>query len=118
MKVVLFCGGLGMRIRDYSDHIPKPMVRSGTPDPLARDEVLRLLRAHRLHPVLGFGADVIKNYFLGYNECLSNDLCSPRRQGVAVAQQRHPRLADHLRRHRDLLQYRPAPQGCREVPGW
>ena len=29
MKVVLFCGGLGMRLRDYSDKIPKPMVEIG-----------------------------------------------------------------------------------------
>jgi hypothetical protein len=26
MKVVLFCGGLGMRLRDYCETIPKPMV--------------------------------------------------------------------------------------------
>jgi len=24
MKVVFFCGGLGMRLRDYSETIPKP----------------------------------------------------------------------------------------------
>ena len=29
MKVVLFCGGQGMRMRDYSDAIPKPMVQIG-----------------------------------------------------------------------------------------
>src|SRR4029450_9760374 len=29
MKVVLFCGGLGMRLRDYSDTIPKPMINIG-----------------------------------------------------------------------------------------
>ena len=29
MKVVLFCGGLGMRLRDVSDSIPKPMVEIG-----------------------------------------------------------------------------------------
>jgi glucose-1-phosphate cytidylyltransferase len=29
MKVVLFCGGFGMRIREYSDSIPKPMVPIG-----------------------------------------------------------------------------------------
>jgi glucose-1-phosphate cytidylyltransferase len=27
MKVVLFCGGQGMRIREFSDSMPKPMVR-------------------------------------------------------------------------------------------
>ena len=30
MKTVLFCGGLGTRIRDYSENIPKPMIRSAT----------------------------------------------------------------------------------------
>ena len=30
MKVVLFCGGLGMRLREYSDTVPKPMVLIGT----------------------------------------------------------------------------------------
>jgi glucose-1-phosphate cytidylyltransferase len=29
MKVVIFCGGLGMRLRDYSENIPKPMVPIG-----------------------------------------------------------------------------------------
>ena len=29
MKVVLFCGGLGTRIRDYSENVPKPMVPVG-----------------------------------------------------------------------------------------
>ena len=74
MKVVLFCGGLGMRIRDYSDHIPKPMVPIGY-----RPILWHVMKyyAHYGHTdfilCLGFGADVIKNYFLGYNECLSND---------------------------------------------
>ena len=26
MRVVLFCGGQGMRLREYSDAIPKPLV--------------------------------------------------------------------------------------------
>ena len=29
MKVVLFCGGLGTRIRDFSENIPKPMIPVG-----------------------------------------------------------------------------------------
>ena len=35
MKVVLFCGGRGTRIRDYSDSIPKPMI------PLGHQPILR-----------------------------------------------------------------------------
>ena len=30
MKVVLFCGGAGMRLRGYADDVPKPMVTIGT----------------------------------------------------------------------------------------
>src|SRR5258708_12918826 len=30
MKVVIFCGGLGMRLRDYKENIPKPSVPIGT----------------------------------------------------------------------------------------
>ncbi|MBD0300757.1 MAG: glucose-1-phosphate cytidylyltransferase, partial [Tolypothrix sp. T3-bin4] len=26
MKVVLFCGGLGTRLREFSENLPKPMV--------------------------------------------------------------------------------------------
>ena len=33
MKVVLFCGGLGLRLRDYSDSVPKPLVNVG-PQPI------------------------------------------------------------------------------------
>ena len=41
MKVVLFCGGLGTRIREYSESIPKPMVPIGHPaDFVASDAVL------------------------------------------------------------------------------
>ncbi|MGH7670269.1 MAG: sugar phosphate nucleotidyltransferase, partial [Gemmatimonadaceae bacterium] len=29
MKVVLFAGGLGTRLRDYDENIPKPMVSLG-----------------------------------------------------------------------------------------
>ncbi len=74
MKVVLFCGGLGMRLREYSETIPKPMVTIGY-----RPILWHLMKyyAHYGHKdfilCLGHGADVIKNYFLNYNECISND---------------------------------------------
>jgi glucose-1-phosphate cytidylyltransferase len=74
MKVVLFCGGQGMRIREYSDEIPKPMVPIGY-----RPILWHVMKyyAHFGHKefilCLGYKADVIKNYFLNYDECLSND---------------------------------------------
>jgi len=74
MKVVLFCGGLGMRLRDYDENLPKPMVTIGY-----RPIIWHLMKyyAHFGHTdfvlCLGHKADVIKRYFLEYDECLSND---------------------------------------------
>ncbi len=74
MKVVLFCGGLGMRLRDYSESIPKPMVPVGY-----RPILWHVMRyyAHFGHKdfvlCLGYKADVIKQYFLNYDETISND---------------------------------------------
>jgi len=74
MKVVLFCGGLGTRLREYSESIPKPMVNIGY-----RPILWHVMRyyAHYGHKdfilCLGYKADIIKKYFLNYDECLSND---------------------------------------------
>lgn len=74
MKVVLFCGGLGMRLREYSENIPKPMVNIGH-----RPILWHLMKyyAHYGHKdfiiCLGYKGDVIKNYFLNYDECISNN---------------------------------------------
>ena len=74
MKVVLFCGGLGLRMREYSDRVPKPMVPIGY-----RPIVWHLMRyyAHFGHTdfvlCLGHQGDVIKRYFLDYSETISND---------------------------------------------
>ncbi len=74
MKVVLFCGGLGTRLREYSETIPKPMVPIGY-----RPIIWHLMKyyAHYGHRefilCLGYRGDLIKQYFLDYDECLSND---------------------------------------------
>ena len=74
MKVVLFCGGFGMRMREFSEAMPKPMVPIGY-----RPILWHVMKyyAHYGHKdfilCLGYKADVIKNYFLEYNECISND---------------------------------------------
>jgi glucose-1-phosphate cytidylyltransferase len=73
MKVVLFCGGLGLRIRD-AESIPKPMVTVGY-----RPILWHVMRyyAHFGHRefilCLGYRGDIIKEYFLAYNEAVSND---------------------------------------------
>jgi glucose-1-phosphate cytidylyltransferase len=74
MKVVLFCGGQGLRMRDFSETIPKPMVKIGY-----RPVIWHVMKyySHYGHKdfilCLGHGADFIKNFFLNYNECISND---------------------------------------------
>src|SRR6266581_3958070 len=74
MKVVLFCGGLGMRLREYSETIPKPMVNIGYRPILWHVMKYYAHHGHREFILcLGYGADVIKNYFLNYSECVSND---------------------------------------------
>jgi glucose-1-phosphate cytidylyltransferase len=74
MKVVLFCGGFGMRMRDGISDLPKPMQPVG-PRPLLW-HIMRYY-AHYGHKdfilCLGYGAHHIKDYFLNYSETASND---------------------------------------------
>lgn len=74
MKVVLFCGGLGMRMRSGADSAPKPMMPIGD-----RPVLWHIMRyyAHYGHKefilCLGYGAQSVKDYFLTYQETASND---------------------------------------------
>ncbi|MFC8597468.1 sugar phosphate nucleotidyltransferase [Isoptericola sp. NPDC057191] len=74
MKVVLFCGGLGMRMRSGPDSLPKPMTPIGS-----RPVLWHIMKyyAHFGHTefilCLGYGASAVKDYFLDYRETHSND---------------------------------------------
>jgi glucose-1-phosphate cytidylyltransferase len=74
MKVVLFCGGAGMRLRGYADDVPKPMVQIGN-----RPILWHLMKYYAHHGAkdfvlcLGYKGSVIKDYFLHYDESVSND---------------------------------------------
>jgi glucose-1-phosphate cytidylyltransferase len=74
MKVVVFCGGAGLRLRGYSDDVPKPMVQIGS-----RPILWHLMKyyAHFGHKdfilCLGYKGNCIKDYFLHYDESVSND---------------------------------------------
>jgi glucose-1-phosphate cytidylyltransferase len=74
MKVVLFCGGMGMRLREYSEKIPKPMVPIGYRPILWNVMKFYASYGHKDFILcLGYQADMIKNYFINYNEYISND---------------------------------------------
>ena len=74
MKVVLFCGGLGMRMRADNQSLPKPMMPIGS-----RPVLWHVMRyyahfgAREFVLCLGYGAEAVKDYFLDYRETASND---------------------------------------------
>ena len=84
MKVVLFCGGLGMRMRDGVTSGPKPMAMIGD-----RPMLWHVMRyyAHFGHTdfvlCLGYGASYVKDFFLNYDETRSNDFVLERGAGKA-----------------------------------
>jgi glucose-1-phosphate cytidylyltransferase len=74
MKVVIFCGGLGLRLREYSENVPKPLV------PIGDAPVMWHLMKYYSHfghkdfiLCLGHKGEAIKRFFLNYNEALSSD---------------------------------------------
>jgi glucose-1-phosphate cytidylyltransferase len=75
LKVVLFCGGLGQRMRDDADSTtPKPLALIGN-----RPLLWHIMRYYAHFGVtdfilcLGYGAEAVKRYFLSYDETVSND---------------------------------------------
>jgi glucose-1-phosphate cytidylyltransferase len=75
MKVVLFCGGMGTRIREYSESIPKPMI------PVGHQPILwHIMNYYSEYGnndfvlCLGYKANTIKDYFLNYNPKMYSDL--------------------------------------------
>ncbi|MDC1382729.1 glucose-1-phosphate cytidylyltransferase [Candidatus Puniceispirillum sp.] len=68
MKVVILCGGYGTRIRDVSEHLPKPMI------PIGRFPILWHIMNHYSSfgfndfiLCLGYKSERIKDFFLNYD---------------------------------------------------
>lgn len=81
MKTVILCGGMGTRIRDVSENIPKPMI------PIGRHPILwHIMKIYGHHGFnefvlcLGYKGEVIKQFFLDYFAMVSDftiDLSKP-----------------------------------------
>jgi glucose-1-phosphate cytidylyltransferase len=79
MKVVIFCGGLGTRLREHSETIPKPLVNVGF------RPILWHLMSYYAHfgfkdfiLCLGYRGDLIREYFLDYRAAMSTDFVMSR----------------------------------------
>ena len=74
MKVVIFCGGMGVRMGDATQRIPKPMIQIGSQPILWHIMKWYASWGHTEFILcLGYRAEVIKEYFLHYQEALAND---------------------------------------------
>lgn len=79
MKVVLFCGGLGTRIREYAENIPKPMIPIGNQPILWHIMQYYAQYGHRDFVLcLGYKANTIKDFFLSnkphsFSDCIVSD---------------------------------------------
>ena len=74
MKVVLFCGGLGLRMGETTVRVPKPMIPVG--DRPILWHIMKYYSTFGYHDFivcLGYKAEVVKEYFLNYQEALAND---------------------------------------------
>jgi glucose-1-phosphate cytidylyltransferase len=74
VKVVIFCGGQGLRMREASEVVPKPMI------PIGSRPVLWHVMKYYAHfgftdfvLCLGYKAEAIKHFFLTYSEAMAND---------------------------------------------
>ena len=101
VKVVIFCGGLGVRMGEATQRIPKPMIPVGlAADPLAHHAVVRLVGTHGLHPLPRLPrARSSSSTFWTTTRRSRTTSCSRGQRGRA-ARHGHERLEDHVRRHR------------------
>jgi glucose-1-phosphate cytidylyltransferase len=75
MKVILFCGGMGTRIREYSEAVPKPMIPVGAQPILWHIMDYYSRFGHRDFVLcLGYKANTIKEFFLNHKPQAFSDL--------------------------------------------
>ncbi len=69
MKVLILAGGLGTRLSEYTESIPKPMVSIGQIPILMHIMNIYASYGHKdFYIALGYKSEVIKDYFLNYSK--------------------------------------------------
>ena len=117
IPVVILCGGMGTRLREASEKLPKPLVDVG-----GKPILWHVMKTYshfgfrRFVLCLGYKGDQIRRYFLDYREH-QNDFTLE--LGTDAPPRFHKRgrargLGDHLRRDRSADRHRRSRQaGCR-----
>jgi glucose-1-phosphate cytidylyltransferase len=78
MKVVILCGGLGTRLRQHTEHVPKPMVPIGD-----RPILWHIMKSYSYYGYndfvlcLGYKGDRIKEYFYNFHVMNNNFTVMP-----------------------------------------
>ena len=73
IPVVILCGGMGTRIREVSERLPKPLVDIG-----GRPVLWHIMKTYEAHGfrrfvlALGYKSDLIKRYFMDYRHLASD----------------------------------------------
>ena len=120
MKVVIFCGGLGVRMGEETRRIPKPMIQIGGKPILWHIMRYYASFGHKDFILcLGYKGEVIKEYFLAHQGALFNDFtlaAVPHRVGTRAPAGSGRRLEAHVRRHRHQRDDRGTPEGGRAAP--
>jgi len=90
MKVILLAGGLGSRLSEYTDLVPKPMVTIGGWPILWHIMNIYSFHGYKdFYVALGYKAEIIKEYFLNYLS-LSNDFTIDLATGMMKTYQNNP----------------------------
>jgi glucose-1-phosphate cytidylyltransferase len=82
VPVVILCGGMGTRLREASEKLPKPLVDIG-----GRPILWHIMKTYRHHGfrkfvlALGYKSDMIKRYFLDYREHIADFTLTPEGTG-------------------------------------
>ena len=103
MQVIILCGGLGTRLREYTETRPKPSVEVGGRPVLWH--VMKTYAHHGIHDFvlsLGYKGHIIKDYFVNYRSRSSDFTIEPGGRGPRVPRgaRRRGRLARDPGRHR------------------